>query len=204
MNPAYHGTTYDGSGVTIGIVGDSNLSAQAIQDIANFRALFLNDPNGLHAPNIVVDGNDPGENGDEIEALTDIELAEGIAPGANVNFYTSANTDLSQGLMLAVQRALNDNAVNVLNVSFGSCEYYEGASGNAAIAEMWQQAVAQGITVTVSSGDSGSASCDADSETEAQMGLAVNGLASTPYNVAVGGTDFTALFNSAKNLFMIF
>jgi hypothetical protein len=196
MNPSYHGTTYDGSGVTIGIVGDSNLSAQAIQDIANFRALFLNDPNGLHAPNIIVDGNDPGENGDETEALTDIELAEGIAPGANVNFYTAANTDLSQGLMLAIQRALNDNAVNILNVSFGSCEYYEGASGNAAIAEMWQQAASQGITVTVSSGDSGSANCDADSETEAQMGLAVNGLASTPYNVAVGGTDFTALFNS--------
>ena len=169
MNPAYHGTTYDGTGVTIGIAGDSNLSAQAIQDIANYRALFLNDPNGLHAPNIVVDGNDPGENGDETEALTDIELAEGIAPGANVNFYTAANTDLSQGLMLAIQRALNDNAVNILNVSFGSCEYYEGASGNAAIAEMWQQAAAQGITVTVSSGDSGSANCDADTETEAQM-----------------------------------
>ena len=43
----------------------------------------------------------------------------------------------------------------------------------------------------VSTGDSGSAGCDnPDTETVATQGLAVNGFASTPFNVAVGGTDF--------------
>jgi hypothetical protein len=47
--------------------------------------------------------------------------------------------------------------------------------------------------VLVASGDSGSAGCDRfDGLTPepAQNGLAVSGLASTPFNVAVGGTDF--------------
>ncbi|MCX6629714.1 MAG: IPT/TIG domain-containing protein, partial [Candidatus Solibacter sp.] len=55
----------------------------------------------------------------------------------------------------------------------------------------WQQAAAQGISVFISSGDSGSAGCDnPGSSTPASHGLGVNGLASTPYNVAVGGTQF--------------
>ena len=43
----------------------------------------------------------------------------------------------------------------------------------------------------VSTGDSGSAGCDNDDTQEyATDGQAVSGFASTPYNVAVGGTDF--------------
>jgi subtilase family serine protease len=43
----------------------------------------------------------------------------------------------------------------------------------------------------VSTGDNGSAGCDDfNTPAPASHGLAVNGLASTPYNVAVGGTDF--------------
>jgi len=45
--------------------------------------------------------------------------------------------------------------------------------------------------VMVSTGDSGSAGCDNDNtEAFASFGQAVNGFASTPYDVAVGGTDF--------------
>ncbi len=43
----------------------------------------------------------------------------------------------------------------------------------------------------ISSGDNGPAGCDSDSQsTPASQGLAVNGLASTPFNIAVGGTQF--------------
>lgn len=45
------------------------------------------------------------------------------------------------------------------------------------------------MSVFVSSGDEGAASCDAN-QPAAQYGIAVSGFASTPYNVAVGGTDF--------------
>jgi len=50
--------------------------------------------------------------------------------------------------------------------------------------------------VTVSAGDTGSASCDGDDSTipsVASLGLSVSGFASTPNNIAVGGTDFYVL-----------
>ena len=68
---------------------------------------------------------------------------------------------------------------------------------------LWQQAAAQGISVFVSSGDNGSAGCDFELDQvlrppqPAQYGFAVNGIASTPYNVAVGGTDFNDYFNAS-------
>ena len=54
---------------------------------------------------------------------------------------------------------------------------------------MYQQAVAEGVSVFVAAGDEGAASCDAGA-TQATHGTGVSGFASTPYNVAVGGTDF--------------
>ncbi len=197
LNPKYSGTSYDGTGVTIGIAGDSNIIAQ---DIQLYRAAFLPSSYSSNQPNVIVDGNDPGVNGDAIEALLDLEVSGGIAPGAKVNFYTSADTDLQAGLFLAIFRALGDNAVSILNVSFGACEATQGASGNAQILAAWEQAAAQGISVTVSTGDSGSAGCDdSNSETSASLGLAVNGLGSTAYNIAVGGTDYDILQSSSTS-----
>jgi hypothetical protein len=80
-----------------------------------------------------------------------------------------------------------------LNVSFGLCELFLGTTGNQFHSALWEQAAAQGITVVVASGDSGSAGCDFFGgllPEPAQNGLAVSGFASTPFNVAVGGTDF--------------
>ena len=57
-----------------------------------------------------------------------------------------------------------------------------------AIAQLAEQAAAEGITYMVSSGDTGSAGCDNLGETRAKGPLSVNMLASSPFNVAVGGT----------------
>jgi hypothetical protein len=189
LNPAATGTTYDGTGATIGIVGDSNIS---LDQLANYRRIF-----GLAAnpPTVIIDGGtDPGENADAVEAYLDTEVANGIAPNAKVYFYTAADTNLDYGLNLAMLRAVNDNLVDVLNVSFGECEAGLSYTGNVFYEALWEQAAAQGISVTVSSGDSGSAGCDdPNKETAAIYGLQVNGIASTPYDIAVGGTDFAAL-----------
>jgi len=191
LNPSYKGTTYDGTGVTVGIVGDSNFT---MQDVSNYRAFFLNDTTSNNLPNVIIDGNDPGVTGDAAEALLDNEIVTGLAHGAKINFYTAQDTDLQSGLFLAIYRALDDNTVDILNVSFGGCEMFQGQAGNEQIYYLWEQAAAQGISVTVSTGDSGSAGCDnSNSVSIAQDGLAVNGLASTPFNVGVGGTDFSAL-----------
>ena len=83
----------------------------------------------------------------------------------------------------------------ILSESFGACELQIGTTQNAMYNSMWQQAAAEGITVIVSTGDNGSAGCDVTQINgaptgPAQFGLEVNGIASTPFNVAVGGTDF--------------
>jgi len=76
--------------------------------------------------------------------------------------------------MLAILRAIDDNTVNILNVSYGACELSQGAAGNQAILNAWEQAAAQGIAVTVSSGDSGSAGCDnPDTQMVASRGFGV-------------------------------
>jgi subtilase family serine protease len=204
MNPAYSGATWTGSGVTIGIVGDSNLSAAALSDIAHYRSLFLNETLAqakidIQLPKVVVDGVDPGVNSDVLEAVVDVEQAEAFAPKALTTLYVAAYTDLQSGLLLAIQRAVNDNAVSILNISFGECEQNLGAGTNALLNEVYEQAAAEGITITVSAGDSGAAGCDVSTfgfGVGAGSGLAVNGLASTPWNIAVGGTDFDVLYTT--------
>jgi hypothetical protein len=184
-------TTYNGAGVTIGIATDGGVN---VSNVANYRALF-----GLPATtySIVTDGTSPGGDADNTESTLDGEIAGAIAPGATLVYYQAADTTLQSGVILAVLRAIDDNTVNILNVSYGGCELAQGVAGNQEILNAWEQAAAQGIAVTVASGDSGSAGCDnPDTETVASQGFGVNGLASTPYTVAVGGTDFDALPNS--------
>ncbi len=186
------GTTYDGTGVNIGIVGVSDLT---LADVQNYRMAFLGETSStVNLPTVVVDGDDPGLNGAGVEALLDAEVSGGIAPKAKLYFYTSADTDLTSGLFNAILRAINDNAVSILSMSFGECEAGLGTTGNAFMQEAAQQAAAQGISFVVSAGDGGSAGCDNfDTATQAQYGLAVSGMASTPWTIAVGGTDFDVL-----------
>jgi subtilase family serine protease len=81
----------------------------------------------------------------------------------------------------------------VLSESFGDCELALGNAGNNLENSIREQAAAQGITFITAAGDSGSAGCDGYAGTTpepATSGLAVSGLASSPFGVAVGGTDF--------------
>ncbi len=177
------GTT--GTGQSIAIISASNVDLSLVQAYQSLFSLPAN------LPTVVVDGVDPGQNSAATEAYLDIELAGSVAPGATVLLYTSGGTALTNGLALAAMRAVEDNQAGVISVSYGECEMELGQSGNAFWSALWQQAAAQGQSVFVSSGDAGSAGCDNfDAQQVAYDGLAVNGLASTPYNVAVGGTDF--------------
>jgi len=78
-----------------------------------------------------------------------------------------------------------------MSESYGACEVALGTAGNAFYNSLWEQAAAQGITVSLSAGDGGSAGCDDfNTEAAASDGLAVSGFSSTTFNVSVGGTDF--------------
>ncbi|MGA3082280.1 MAG: Ig-like domain repeat protein, partial [Terracidiphilus sp.] len=184
INPVYK-SGITGAGESIAIVSASNVDLSLVQA---YQTLFGLTPN---LPVVVVDGDDPGENGDATEAYLDVEIAGSVAPGATVLLYTSAGTALTDGLAMAAYRAVEDDQAAVISVSYGECETQLGQSGNAFWSALWQQATAQGQTVFVSAGDGGSAGCDNfDAQQVAYGGLQVNGIASTPYNVAVGGTDF--------------
>jgi hypothetical protein len=180
-----------GAGQTIAVVGQSNIN---IQDIRDFRSIF-----GLAAndPEIRLNGADPGlVPGDEGESDLDVEYAGAVAPSAHIIFVVSQPTQsnplqVSAGIDLSAIYIIDNNLASVMSESYGQCEASLGTSGNQFYNSVWQQAAAQGISVVVSAGDSGSAGCDSSFvSNSATFGIAVSGIASTPYNVAMGGTDF--------------
>ncbi|MBZ5671790.1 MAG: Ig-like domain repeat protein [Acidobacteriia bacterium] len=181
----------DGTGQTIAVVGRTNIN---IEDVRDFRSMF-----GLPAkdPNIILNGPDPGiwSLDEEGEADLDVEWSGAVARGATIDFVVSESTEATDGVDLSALYIIDNNLAPVMSESFGACEASLGVGGNAFYNTLWEQATAQGITVVIATGDSGSATCDAYPETAAHYGLAVSGTASTPFNVAVGGTDFDDLSN---------
>jgi hypothetical protein len=175
----------DGTGQTIAIVGQSNIH---VSDVENFRTLFGLSKND---PQVILNGVDPGIDGDESEALLDVSWSGAVAKNAAIELVVSATTESALGVDLSAVYVVDNNLAPVVSVSYGICEATLGNSGNAFYNSIWSQAAAQGMTVLVAAGDSGSAVCDDfTSEFAASDGLAVSGFASTPYNTAVGGTDF--------------
>jgi subtilase family serine protease len=180
--------TATGAGQSIAVVGQSNIN---IQDVRDFRSVF-----GLPAndPMIVLNGPDPGlVSGDETESDLDVEWAGAVAQQAQIIFVTtqSTGTDFTAGVDSSAMYIVDNNVAPILSESYGQCELGLTTTGNAFYNSLWQQAAAEGITVLIASGDNGSAGCDdPDKQSSATHGLAVSGFASTPFNIAVGGTDF--------------
>ncbi len=179
----------DGTGQTIAIVGETNLN---VQDVTDFRSIF-GLPATFSASNVILNGEDPGitSQDEETEADLDVQWSGAAAPGATIDFVVSASTPASAGIDLSALYIIEHNFASAMSESYGGCESGLGSAGNAFYNSLWEQAAAQGITVILSSGDGGSAGCDDfNAEAVATQGLAVSGLASTPFNVSVGGTDF--------------
>lgn len=195
----------DGTGTKIAVVGDSNIDPN---DIIAFRHLFGLDQNyAANNVTVILNGADPGLNGDETEADLDVEYAGGIAPGAQIMFIVSPQTQsnptqVTAGYDLSGLYAVDNNVAPVLSISFGTCEAYNLTAGNQFYSSLWQQAAAEGITVAIASGDTGSAGCDNSlTETAATFGIQASGNSSTPYNVSVGGTDFDPSATSAASAY---
>jgi hypothetical protein len=201
VGPADFATIYgipqgaDGSGQSIAIVGRSNIN---LQDVRDFRSMF-----GLAAkdPTILLNGPDPGlVSGDEGESDLDVEWAGAVAPAAQIIFVPTLGTltDGVDGVDASALYIVDNNVAPVLSDSYGSCELGLGTTGNNFYNALWQQAAAEGITVVVAAGDNGPAGCDnPNSQTKAVGGIAISGLASTPYNIAMGGTDFNQVGNQS-------
>lgn len=178
----------DGTGTTIAIVGRSNI---VLSDVASFRSQF-----GLPAnqPTVVLNGADPGtsDSGELGEAMLDAEWSGAVAKGATIKFVATKSTSTTDGVDASAQYIVNHAntlGATVMSTSFGACESGMGTSENTFYNNLWQQAAAEGVTSFVSAGDAGAAGCNGGSDTTGS-GAAISGLASTPYNVCVGGTEF--------------
>ncbi len=135
---------------------------------------------------------DPGDvAGDDGEATLDVEWASASAPSATVELASCQDSSTSFGAFIALEN-LELSASGppaIMSLSYGSPESENGTSGNAYINALYEVAAFEGVSLFVSTGDA-----DADVTDQghafATHGINVNALASTPYNVAVGGTDF--------------
>jgi subtilase family serine protease len=196
-----------GAGQTIAVVEDSNLYSNA--DWNTFRKTF-----GLTAytsgslatmhpfpSNGAVNCISPGVTFDDDEAILDAEWASAAAPGAAIVVASCSDIGVTAGIYIAALNLVNQSKPpSIVSISYGNCEAENGAASNAALNALYQQAVAEGISVFVAAGDEGAASCDAGA-TSATHGIAVSGNASTPNNVAVGGTDFSDVFNGTTSTY---
>ena len=183
-----------GNGETVVVIEDTNVFNPA--DWATFRKTFGLDiyASGqfveVHPapPSGATNCTNPGVNVDESEAILDAEWASAAAPNAKIELASCANSP--DGLLIAIQNVIAAKThPSIISMSYGECEVGNGAASNAAYNKAFQQAVAEGVSMFVSAGDEDAASCDAHASV-ATHGIGISGLASTIYNVAVGGTDF--------------
>jgi hypothetical protein len=191
INPAYTNNIV-GNGIEIGVVGRSDLYPG--QDVQDFRNVFGAGNGAFGAVNfgVLPNGEDPGDLGgdEEAEATLDSTWATAIAPGAYVYLVVSATTNTTDGIDLSEADIIDAGNYNIMTESFSSCELYATDAQLAGQTAMAEQAAALGITYLISTGDDGAEGCDDPSTPPATHPISVNYLASTAFNVAVGGTMF--------------
>jgi subtilase family serine protease len=190
VNPLYNAGV-DGTGVTIAVVGQSDVN---LSDLSNFRTA-----SGLpaKAPTVVIPPNDkdPGfqfSSGDESESDLDLEWSNAIAKNADILFITADST-IDNGVEDAIIYAIDNNLAPILSTSYGLCEPEETTADFDAQQTLFAQANAQGVTIVAAAGDDGAADCDSGTnETVATLGLAVDFPASSQYVTGIGGTTLQA------------
>src|SRR5215467_10448785 len=207
LNPLFNAGV-SGQGQTIVLIEDTDVFTAA--DWSTFRSTFglssytsasftqVHPPAPPSQP-----GNNCGAPGvispNDAEAILDAEWASASAPSAAIEMAACADTTTTFGGLIAIENLINAATPppSIMSISYGQCETVNGAAANASYNSAYQQAVAEGVSVFVAAGDSGAAGCD-NSATDATHGIGVNAFASTPYNVAVGGTDFSDTYSGTN------
>jgi subtilase family serine protease len=195
-----YSTGYTGQGQTIVVLEDSDVYSAS--DFTAFRSTFglaKQYPAGsltqVH-PTGTAGGacSDPGVNSDDVEAEIDVEWASAAAPNATIELASCANTTNFGGFIALQNLLASPHPPSIVSISYGESETQNGASANAYINSLFQTAAAAGVSVFVAAGDEGAASSDAGA-TSATHGITVSAYATTPYNVATGGTDFADAYH---------
>jgi subtilase family serine protease len=202
IHPAFD-AGYTGLGQAIMVIEDTFLYSKG--DWSAFRTKFGLDakypyaslteesPRGAltcYDPGFQGKPGDPGY-GDDAEAALDVEWSTAAAPNAAIVLAACTDSSTTFGGLVALENVLNGPTYalpSVVSISYGEAEAYNGAAANLAYSSAFQQGVAEGVSIFVSSGDEDAAS--ADGGNPSTHGIGVSGFTSTPYNVSVGGLDF--------------
>ncbi|HMD33149.1 MAG TPA: S53 family peptidase, partial [Candidatus Acidoferrales bacterium] len=190
---------FTGKGVTIATVEDTNLANPS--DWATFRQTF-----GLtgftHATfkQVYPRCQNPGANGDEIEAALDVEWASAAAPDANIVLSACADTNTTSGLDLAILNLLETDPPDIISDSYGLCETITGQAEIALENFEAELATAEGVTFFIAQGDTGADECAPVEPTNyAILGINSGDNTASAFAVDVGGTDFMAQYNADVN-----
>jgi subtilase family serine protease len=195
-----------GTGQTIGVVGQTNLEMADIQSFRDSFGITALGPNGSvqmeNPPATVCAAPDPSDN--EPEGYLDAEWSGAMAPDATIDFVACGRQGVTSGADLAAAYVIQDPAhvrrISVLSTSYGDCEAQPQSEANQFYVSLWQQAAVEGITVVVASGDTGGDGCQYVGA-YATDGLSPINEASTPYNIAAGGTDFSDVFSGTTSTY---
>ena len=209
FNPAF-AAGISGQGQTIVLIEDTDLySAAGLEHFPLHPGLGLSLPvwapwHKFTQPSSPTNNcTDPGVNGDDGEAAIDVEWASAGAPSAAIELASCCgHRDQLGGPELRSRTFLTFRG-NRRRLSASVTVHPSqttGRGGNAYISSLYQQAVTEGVSVFVSSGDEGAASSDYDAA-YAASGITVSGFTSTPYNVSVGGTDFADTYEGTNSTY---
>ena len=131
-----------------------------------------------------------------VEATVDIELLSASAPAAAIDVWDAPSDSDGQGLIDAYSAVASDPTVNVLGLTWVTCEPTAAGIPGFLAAEhlLFAQLAAQGTTIVSATGDEGAYGCadpDQPANAVANTQPAVSVPASDPYVLAVGATDLT-------------
>jgi pseudomonalisin/xanthomonalisin len=184
-NPTDFPAIYNASGLpsavnaTIGIITQGSMK-QTITDLNTFTSRAGYPTVNISTVTVGAASTDTAGVG-EWNMDTQDALAAAGGTIKQMILYT-ANTLSDADLTDTYNRAVSDNVAKTINVSLGECETSAKNSGiMASNDQIFQAAVAQGQTFSVSSGDSGSYECGGSSTSQSYPSV-------SPWVVSVGGT----------------
>lgn len=201
------GGAYDAKDLRIAYNVPLELSQSGIETVAVFEQGGF-DPADVaqyeaqnHLPNIPVQdrnvngyGGGIDDPGVELEAVLDIDMIIGINPKVKqVIVYEDGQDAFQVALLDSLVAMANDDAAQVISISYGIDEIMMGNAQMAAENKVFKQLAAQGQTVFVSAGDQGAYG-------RTGSGLNVSDPGAQPYVTSVGGTSLYTGPNSFYEL----
>ncbi len=184
----------EGAGQSIAIVSQSDVNSS---DVAAYRAAF-----GLPASalSVKLSGPDPGLTDGQAEATLAASWAGAAAPKAQIVLVPAATTSATDGVDLSLAAIVDQDLATTAALGYSSCEAELSPAHQAFYTAVYQQAAAEGIAVIAAAGDSGAAACHVEgSAAPVRTGYAVNALASTSWDTAVGVASFGSSGPAAGN-----